>query len=432
MKILITFLIIFFYSSIKANSINVIRDAEIENLLEDISKILVRGTQLENDVLTFYLDNQKFINALVTPDKKFFFTTELLLKSKNVEDVAGVISHEIGHVIGGHFQKRQKKMEKNSVINVLSSILAVGAIAGGAYNAGTAILMGGQHLGTSRMLAFSRSQESLADQTAIRLLKRNGFSLQGLINIFSEIQRNEKLRKINPYFLTHPLSTERIRNIKINLENQKIRKYERLNDRFKLAKAKLNGFFLKKEQIDYLYPKSINLDSLYAHALHNYRVGKIEVAMKYIDQCIKKDNKNPYFHELKGQMYYESGNFQNAIKSFFISKSILPNEKGFALFLAKSLYHSNVRDNQEKSIQLLLEYVKKDEFPIDAWHYLGLNYGKLKKLDYSSYAFAEKYILTGKIENAKIHLDRATKITKDPVLKKKLSDLKYEMEKRKK
>ena len=128
MRILITFVIIFFYSSTKASSINVIRDAEIENLLNDISKILVKGTQLENDVLTFYLDNQKFINALVTPDKKFFFTTELLLKSKNVEDVAGVISHEIGHIIGGHFQKRQKKMKKTSVINILSSILAVGAI----------------------------------------------------------------------------------------------------------------------------------------------------------------------------------------------------------------------------------------------------------------------------------------------------------------
>ena len=82
--------------------------------------------------------------------------------------------------------------------------------------------MGGQHLGTSRMLAFSFSRIS-RDQTAIRLLKRNGFSLQGLINIFSEIQRNEKLRKINLYFLTHPLSTERIRNIKINLEIKKLK-----------------------------------------------------------------------------------------------------------------------------------------------------------------------------------------------------------------
>ena len=432
MRILITFVIFFFCSSIKANSINVIRDAEVENLLNDISKILVRGTQLENEVLTFYLDNQKYINALVTPDKKFFFTTELLLKSKKVEDIAGVISHEIGHIIGGHFQKRQRQMEKSSVINILSSILAVGAIAGGAYDAGSALLMGGQHISASRMFAFSRSQESLADQTAIRLLKRNGFSLQGLINIFSEIQRNEKLRKINPYFLTHPLSAERIRNIKINFEDQEVRKYKKLDYRFKLAKAKLNGFFLKKEQLEYFYPNKINLESLYAHALHNYRVGNIELAMKYINQCIQKDDKNAYFHELKGQMYFESGNFQEAIKSFFVSKSILPEEKGFKLFLAKSLYHSNIRDNQEKSIQLLLEYVKKDEFPIDAWHYLGLNYGKLKKLDYSSYAFAEKYLLTGKVESAKIHLDRATKITKDPILKKKLLDLKYEMKKRRK
>ena len=80
--------------------------------------------------------------------------------------------------------------------------------------------MGGQHLSTTKLLAFSRSQESLADQTAIRLLKRNGFSLQGIINVFEQIQRNEKIKKLNPYLLTHPLSTERIRNIKINFEGQ--------------------------------------------------------------------------------------------------------------------------------------------------------------------------------------------------------------------
>ena len=123
MRILITFVLIIFTSSIKANSINVIRDAEIENFLTDISKILVKNTELEREVLTFYIDNQKYINALVTPDKKFFFTTELLLKSKSVDDIAGVISHEIGHIIGGHFQKRQMAMEKNSVINILSGII---------------------------------------------------------------------------------------------------------------------------------------------------------------------------------------------------------------------------------------------------------------------------------------------------------------------
>ena len=432
MRILITFVILSFFNLAKANSINVVRDAEVENLLEDISKILVQDTELDKQELKFYIDNKKYINALVTPDKKFFFTTELLLKSKGIDDLAGVISHEIGHIIGGHFQKRQIAMEKTSNINILSSLLAIGAIASGAYDAGSALLMGGQHLSNRRLLSFSRSQESLADQTAIRLLKRNGFSLQGLINIFEQIQRNEKIKKLNPYALTHPLSNERIRNIKINFEGQKLRKYKDLDYRFKLVKSKLNGFFLTEEQIEFLYPNKQELESLYAYALNSYRIGKINNAILLIDKCIKIDSDNPYFHELKGQMYYETGLFKKAIESFLISNRILPNEKEFQLFLAKSLYHSNNLVNQEKSINILWSYIKKDEFPIDAWHYLGLNYGKLKKLDYSSYAFAEKYVLANKFDNAKIHIKKAKKITKDPILIKKLSDLEYEMKKNQK
>ncbi|MAI76580.1 MAG: hypothetical protein CBC25_05180, partial [Pelagibacteraceae bacterium TMED65] len=245
MRILITFLILSFFSPAYANSIKIIRDAEVENFLKEISNILTEDTELEKDNLTFFVDNQKYINAFVTPDRKFFFTTELLLKSKSIDDIAGVISHEIGHVMGGHFQKRQLEMQKTTAISVLSSILAVGAIAGGAYEAGSALLMGSQQLSNARLLSFSRNQESLADQTAIRLLKKSGFSLQGLINVFEQLQRNEKIKKINPYFLTHPLSVERIKNIKLNSEKQILREYRELNHKFNLIKAKLNGFFLK-------------------------------------------------------------------------------------------------------------------------------------------------------------------------------------------
>ena len=51
-------------------------------------------------------------------------------------------------------------------------------------------------------------------------------------------------------------------------------------------------------------------------------------------------------------------------------------------------------------------------------------------LDYSSYAFAEKYVLINKIDNAKIHLNRAKKITKNKVLLKKLKDIEYEINKK--
>ncbi|MAI76245.1 MAG: hypothetical protein CBC25_03520, partial [Pelagibacteraceae bacterium TMED65] len=180
------------------------------------------------------------------------------------------------------------------------------------------------------------------------------------------------------------------------------------------------------------YPNPEKIESIYANALNDYRLGKFKSALILITRCINFYPKNPYFHELKGQMLYESGRFQEAIKSFQISSSILPDEKGFKLFLAKSLYHSSNKTNHSKSIELLWDYVKKDEFPVDAWHYLGLNYGKLKKLDFSSYAFAEKFVLVNKIDNARIHIKKAKEITKNKILIKKINDLEYQISKKQK
>ena len=115
--------------------------------------------------------------------------------------------------------------------------------------------------------------------------------------------------------LSHPLSNERIRNIKINFEGQKLRKYKDLDYRFKLVKSKLNGFFLQGTN-KFLYPNKQELESLYAYALNSYRIGKINNAILLIDKCIKIDSDNPYFHELKGQMYYETGLFKKQLKVF--------------------------------------------------------------------------------------------------------------------
>ena len=125
---------------------NIIRDAETENFLKEISYILIKDNNLELNNLNFFIDNKDFINAFVIPGQKIFLTKGLLMKSKKIEDLAGVIAHEMGHIIGGHFSDKLKAAEKTSMISIISSILAAGAIAAGAGQAGSAILLGGQQL----------------------------------------------------------------------------------------------------------------------------------------------------------------------------------------------------------------------------------------------------------------------------------------------
>lgn len=431
MKFLKLFLFLCLISKqINSANLNVIRDAETENLFKEIAIELMKDSKFDANKISFYIDNQDYINAFVIPGQKIFLTTRLIIESKKIDDIAGVIGHEIGHIVGGHFTQKVKEMEKSSMINIISSILAAGALAVGAGSAGTAILMGGQNLGTGRFLAFSRTQESLADQTAIRLLKKSGFSLEGMLNIFDILERNESLKKINPYFLTHPLSSERKKIIKLNLENQNKKNFKSLNLKFSLVKAKVNGFFLDEIELENLYPDLKTLESLYAYSLKNYKIGKITKALELVDKCIEMDNKNPYFHELKGQILFESGKSNESVSSFRKAIKLKPDEQSFNLFLAKSLYHSQRDSSFTESIDLLWKYIKNDDFPYEAWHYLGLNYGKIKKFDLSSYALAEKYLLVNEFKNAKIHIKRVKKISKDKVLLNKVADLEEEIRKR--
>ena len=415
---------------INSANLNVIRDAETENLFKEIAIELMKDSKFNADKISFFIDNQDFINAFVLPGEKIFLTTRLLIESRQIDDIAGVIGHEIGHIVGGHFTQRVKEMEKTSMISIISSILAAGAMVAGAGPAGTAILMGGQNLGTGKFLSFSRTQESLADQTAIRLLKNSGFSLEGMLNIFEILERNESLKKINPYFLTHPLSSERKKVIQMNLKNQNKKKFKKLNYSFSLVKAKVNGFFLEESQLSNIYPNIKSIQSLYAYTLRNYKIGKINKALEYVNKCIEIDPKNPYFHELKGQILFENGRSNESVLSFREAISLKPNEKSFNLFLAKSLYHSKQKKSFTESIDLLWKYVKNDDFPYEAWHYLGLNYGKIKKYDFSSYALAEKYLLVNELKNAKIHIKRVKEISSDRVLLNKVLDLEKEIKKR--
>ena len=160
MQAFIIFLITtFFFFSVKSSNLNIIRDAETENFLNEIAYILIKDNNLDLNNLNFFIDNKDFINAFVIPGQKIFLTKGLLMKSKKIEDLAGVIAHEMGHIIGGHFSDKLKAVEKTSMISIISSILAAGAIAAGAGQAGSAILLGGQQLGSARFLSFSRSLE---------------------------------------------------------------------------------------------------------------------------------------------------------------------------------------------------------------------------------------------------------------------------------
>ena len=73
MRLIFIFIIIFFLSKdLKPKGFNAIRDAEIENFLLDISRVLIDESDLNDNKFQFYIDNKNYINASVIPGPRFF------------------------------------------------------------------------------------------------------------------------------------------------------------------------------------------------------------------------------------------------------------------------------------------------------------------------------------------------------------------------
>lgn len=324
-----------------AQNLNLIRDAEIENFLNEVAKPIINSTKLKNKKVNFYLDKKKYVNAFVTNGQNIFVTTELLVKTNTIDEIAGVLAHEIGHITGGHLNKIVNASQGSFVTSLLSSILAASAFVAGAPDAGNAILLGGQHISSRQFLKFSRDQESYADQAAIKYMKASNYSVKGIYDLFKLLEKKERMSKFNPYNLTHPLSSERKKFVEFHINNEEKIKRPKLDMKFQLIQAKLVGFLSTPEITNIVYPEDENkVFNWYANSIKFYKLGQITKSIIFIDKCIKFDKENPYFYELKGQILYENSKPNESILNFEKALKFKKKEKHFQLALAKAIYSS--------------------------------------------------------------------------------------------
>ena len=137
----------------------------------------------------------------------------LLTAADNVNQLQGVIAHELGHVAGGHAIRMYEGAGKATAITILRLVLGAAAIAAGAGEAGMGIMTAGQRAAMGSFMAFTRAQESAPTSPAPPIFPKAGVSGKGSIEFFKKLQNQEYRLAIyakDSYDRTHPLSSERI------------------------------------------------------------------------------------------------------------------------------------------------------------------------------------------------------------------------------
>src|SRR6476646_5436801 len=111
---------------------SVLRDAETESWLQDITRPIVIAAGLDPRNVRIVLLYDKTINAFVAGGQIVYIHSATLTEADNTDMVQGVLAHEIGHITGGHIVRLSEGAKAATGVMLLSLLVGVAAMVAGA------------------------------------------------------------------------------------------------------------------------------------------------------------------------------------------------------------------------------------------------------------------------------------------------------------
>jgi predicted Zn-dependent protease len=392
---------------------SILRDSETELLFKDVSRPLIEAAGLDPKNVSVVLVSDPEINAFVATGQVVYIHSGLLTASDNLNQLQGVIAHEIGHVAGGHAIRIHEGVGTATGISIATLVLGAIAIAAGMPDAGMGIMAAGERAALGSFLAFTRAQESSADMAGAQYLGKAGVSGKGSLQFFKKLQNQEYRLAIyakDSYDRTHPISSERIASLTKIYENDPAWNRPtdpKLEERFQRVKAKLFGFVDPKQAV-IKYPESD--DSLPAHyaRAYAYHLGAYpDKALSETETLLARRPGDPFFLELKGQIYLESGKPAEAIEPLRAAVRAAPDQPLIAAMLGHALISTEKKESFGEAKDLLKTAVNRDNQNPFAWYQLGIIYDREGDPSRAALATAERENLQGNPRLAMVSAESA-------------------------
>ena len=384
------------YAQQRDSGPSVLRDTETERLFKDMARPLIVAAGLDPNNVNVVLLNDPEINAFVATGQTVYVQSGLLMATDNVNQLQGVVAHELGHVVAGDAIRSESGAKAATGISLLSLVLAAAAIAVGAGDAGMGIMMAGQRAAEGQFMAFTRGQEATADASAARFLSKAGVSGKGILDFFGKLQNQEYRLAIyskDSFDRDHPLNSERIealgQTLRIDPAWAKPTDPE-LEARFQRVRAKLMGYVDPKLAVT-KYPESDqSVPGHYARAYAYHLGGYPDKAQSEADALLALDPHDPYFLELKGQILLEDGKPAEAIVPLREAVRRSNEAPMIAAMLGHALVATEDPKNFAEAKQILKVAVNRDNQDPFAWLQLGIIYDREGDLARAALATAER------------------------------------------
>jgi len=183
----------------------IIQDPELNRYINVLGDSIARLTSRADLDWHFFIVDAQEVNAFAVPGGFVYVNRGLIQRADQMDELAGVLGHEIGHVVRRH---TVKQMEKAQGANIGVTLACVLTSICNSQAAGAAINIAGGAV----FAKFSRQDEAEADAEGVKNTVRAGISPAGMVSMFQKLLEERKSRPgaVESWFLTHPLEEDRI------------------------------------------------------------------------------------------------------------------------------------------------------------------------------------------------------------------------------
>ncbi len=391
----------------------VVSDPEIVDYIQNLGYRLAANGPDKRQTFNFFVVQDNTINAFAMPGGVIGVHTGLILAANNESELAGVIGHEIGHVVQRHLARMLEKQKRDSILNLATLGLALLAarsnpqLGSGAMSAASAGAI-------QKQLDYTREHEREADRVGLQILDNAGFDTRGMAEFFNTMLKSSRFVDGSaPSFLrTHPLTTERITDVKNRVDSMPYRQVQDSQE-FQYVRAKLRAEYGSPTQAVTYFQETLREKRYTNEAAEQYglalaltRANKLQEATKQVEWLRKNTARHPYVESLAARVLVAQRNSEQAGKLYAQALNQFPNHRALIYGLAE---HYLALRQPEQVINLVRE--KQAAFPDDPYFYelLAQAYSSQNKKMLMHQAQGEAYYRRYNLQRALEQMDLAAK-----------------------
>ena len=337
-----------------------VEDPQVNEFINEIGhRIAAQANADANHEFSFFVVDNPVINAFALPGGFIGVHTGLLQATRNEDELAGVLAHEVAHVTQRHIARSIHAAQRQSI---LSTAIMLGAILAGAAGGGGDVMQGAiavaQGTAAQQQINFTRSNEYEADRVGISALASAGFDPQGMGSFFEVISRGTSPTQARvPEFLrTHPVSSARIAEARSRARNyQPVHTNDSITYGIARTRLLVASRDTPEAAVSYFEREAYEYQSdveRYGRAEAYLRAGRNTEANRIYEELANKDPEVIAYHIglADSQMALEA--IAESIDSFERARELFPRNMSLTIHYAEALLRIG---EAEKAHAMLLD-----------------------------------------------------------------------------